>query len=130
MRTLKHKILSIFVINMAKFTNTALSTTRKRLYQRWLDKSVMFPTLHSTIRQVLASAPAIIVQFVLEPLAFHPILADFKSRGEQFTHQLSYLARTFAFYMHNQEENLKIIDDQLILTFFQFLMTETGCSQT
>ena len=94
-------------------TCPALSTTRERLYQMWLDKSVMFPTLHSTIRQVLASAPAIIVQFVLEPLAFPPILADSKSHGEQFTHQLSYLTRTFAFYMHKQyKENLRLINDQ------------------
>ena len=30
-------------------TCPALSTTRERLYQMWLDKSVMFPTLHSTM---------------------------------------------------------------------------------
>ena len=79
----------------------------------WLDKSVMFPTLHSTIRQVLASTPNIIVQFVLEPLAFPSILADFTSQGEQFSHQLSFLTRTFAFYMHNQyKKNLKAYNDQ------------------
>ena len=83
-------------------TCPALSITRERLYQMWLDKSVMFPTLHSTIRQVLASTPNIIVQFVLEPLAFPSILADFTSQGEQFSHQLSFLTRSFAFYMHNQ----------------------------
>ena len=83
-------------------TCPALSNTRERMYQMWLDKSVMFPSLHSTIRQVLASAPDTIVQFVLEPLAFPPILTDFKSHGDQFSHQLAYLTRTFAFYMHNQ----------------------------
>ena len=94
-------------------TCPALSNTRERMYQMWLDKSVMFPSLHSTIRQVLASAPEIIVQFVLEPLAFPPILADFKSHGDQFSHQLAYLTRTFAFYMHNQYKlNLKLYNDQ------------------
>ena len=79
----------------------------------WLDKSVMFPNLHSTIREVLASAPNTIVQFVLEPLAFPPILADFTSHGDQFSHQLAYLKRTFAFYRHNQYKlNLKLYNDQ------------------
>ena len=79
----------------------------------WLDKSVMFPTLHSTIRQVIASTPNTIVQFVLEPLAFPPILADFTSHGEQFSLQLSFLTRTFAFHMHNQyKKNLKAYNDQ------------------
>ena len=79
----------------------------------WLDKSVMFPTLHSTIRQVIASTPNTIVQFVLEPLAFPLILADFTSHGEQFSHQLSFLTRTFAFYMHKQyKKNLEAYNDQ------------------
>ena len=49
-------------------TSPALSTTRESLYQMWLDKSVMYPGLHATIRAVLASAAPAIVQFVLEPL--------------------------------------------------------------
>ena len=71
-----------------------------------------------------------IAQFVLEPLAFPPILADFTSHGEQFSHQLSFLTRTFAFYMHNQyKKNLKAYDDQTNthanLVHFQLLLTAT-----
>ena len=54
-----------------------------------------------------------IVQFVLEPLAFPLILADFTSHGEQFSHQLSFLTRTFAFYMHKHyKKNLEAYNDQ------------------
>ena len=67
----------------------------------------MFPSLHATIRAALTSAdPQIITQFILEPLAFPVILADFKSHGENFAHQLSYMTRTYAFYMHREYENL------------------------
>ena len=73
----------------------------------WLDKSVMYPSLHGTIRAVLASAdPTIVVQFVLEPLGLPLVLADYLSHGEQYARQLSYLTRTFAFYMHRKYQKL------------------------
>ena len=76
----------------------ALGETRERLYQMWLDRSVMFPTLHATVRAVLASADHnVITQFILEPLAFALISADFKTHGEHFAQQLSYMTRTFVF---------------------------------
>ena len=84
----------------------ALSQTRERLYQMWLERTVMFPTLHSTIRSLLESDNHQIVQFVLEPLAFTPIFENFKSHGINFTHQLAYLTRTFAFYMHREYQKL------------------------
>ena len=84
----------------------ALSQTRERLYQMWLERTVMFPTLHATIRSVLASETHQIVQFVLEPLAFTPIFENFKSHGINFTHQLSFLTRTFAFYMHREYQKV------------------------
>ena len=87
----------------------ALSKTRERLFQMWLERTVMFPTLHATIRSVLDSDTQQIVQFVLEPLAFPPILENFKSHGINFTHQLSFLTRTFAFYMHREYQ--KVIHD-------------------
>ena len=72
----------------------------------------MFPTLHATIRAVLESTEDIIVQFVLEPLAFPDILSDFKSHGIHFAHLLSYLSRTFAFNMHRDYQRLlKSIND-------------------
>ena len=78
----------------------------------WLEKSVMFPNLHATIRAVLASTPSTIVQFVLEPLDLPLILADFLSLGENYAQQLSYLTRTFAFYMHRKYQKLlKLLND-------------------
>ena len=48
----------------------ALDSVRQRLYSMWLERSVMFPTLHSTIRDVLDSTILTKVPFILEPLAF------------------------------------------------------------
>ena len=87
-------------------TCPALSSVRERLYQMWLEKSVMFPVLHATIQSVLSSAAPTIVQFVLEPLAFPSIFEEFLKLGNQFAQQLSYLTRTFAFYMDRQYKNL------------------------
>ena len=90
----------------------ALSTTRDRLYQMWLERTVMFPTLHATVRAVLESPDHTIVQFVLEPLAFPDILTDFVSYGVHFAHLLAYLTRTFAFCMHRDYQRLiKQLDD-------------------
>ena len=78
----------------------------------WLEHTVMFPTLHSTIRAVLDSEDnANIVQFVLEPLAFPAVLDNFRSHGNHFAHQLSFLTRTFAFYMHR--EYSKIVEYEI-----------------
>ena len=71
----------------------------------WLERTVMFPTLHATIRSVLES-PECTVQFVLEPLAFPDILADYLSLGIHFANLLSYLTRTFAFYMHSKYQSI------------------------
>ena len=75
----------------------ALDTIREGLYSMWLERSVMFPALHSTIRDVLDSNEATKVQFILEPLAFPLLFHCFKIHGQRFIEQLSYLIRTFAF---------------------------------
>ena len=51
-------------------TCPALHAVRERLYSMWLNRSVMFPTLHATIRSVLSSDEQTRAQFVLEPFAF------------------------------------------------------------
>ena len=71
----------------------ALATTRERLYQMWLERTVMFPGLHQSIRNILEADPTDIVQFILEPLAFPLILADYQTHGSHFAHQLSYLTK-------------------------------------
>ena len=84
----------------------AHSPTRERLYQMWLERSVMFPNLHATIRAILVSPPPTITQFILEPLAFQIILSDFLAIGDQFAQQLAYMTRTFAFYIHREHQKL------------------------
>ena len=65
----------------------------------WLQRSVMFPSLHSIIRGVFDSDVSTITQFILEPLAFPQIALDSNNHGKRFIEQLSYLTRTFAFYI-------------------------------
>ena len=72
----------------------------------WLEKSVMFPTLHSTIREVLDSTEATKVQFILEPLAFPELASLAKVHGQRFVEQVSYLTRTFAFYIHREYQSI------------------------
>ena len=84
----------------------ALTVVRESLYQMWLERTVMFPGLHQSIRDILVADPTDIVQFILEPLAFPQILADYRTHGSHFGHQLSYLTRTFAFSVHQQYQKL------------------------
>ena len=86
----------------------ALSSTRESMYMMWLERSVMFPSLHAAIRAVLASDPADIVQFVLEPLALPSVLKDVMLHGDHFLNHISYMTRTFAFYMHRHYKQLQV----------------------
>jgi hypothetical protein len=83
-----------------------LTDTRERMYQMWLEKSVMFPVLHSTIREVLVSVEELKVQFIMEPLAFPQLLSAYKLHGQVFINQLSYLTRTYAFNIHREYQKL------------------------
>ena len=87
-------------------TCPALNKTRQRMYQMWLERSVMFPALHATIRAVINATEDTVTQFVLEPLSFSDILSDFISLGTSFAQSLSFLTRTFAFYMHKDYQKL------------------------
>ena len=84
----------------------ALDTVRQRLYIMWLERTVMFPTLHSTIKDVLNANDQTQMQFILEPLAFPQIQTSFKTHGQRFIDQLSYLTRTFAFYIHREYQKI------------------------
>ena len=98
----------------------------------------MFPTLHASIKTILESAdPATITQFVLEPLAFPQLLANLRSHGEQYAHQLSFLTRTFAFYIHREYQMLlKRINDPTQLVTLQcddpnaFPVSVASCEST
>ena len=78
----------------------------------WLERTVMFPALHSTIRDVLGSDENTIAQFILEPLAFPQLSKCFKFYGQRFIDQLSYITRTFSFYIHREYQKVtKLVED-------------------
>ena len=60
----------------------------------------------SVIRDVLDSDVPTKVQFILEPLAIPLVGALAKMHGQRFMEQLSYINRTFAFYMHREYQKL------------------------
>jgi hypothetical protein len=66
----------------------------------------MFPTLHSAIRDVLASNETLKVQFILEPLALPQIATSHELNCHKFIEQVSYLTRTFAFYIHREYQKV------------------------
>ena len=72
----------------------------------WLERSAMFPSLHANIRDILDSDEDQIVQFILEPLAFPEIFESFRIHGNIFIQQLSYLTRTFAFYIDKEYKTI------------------------
>ena len=88
-------------------TCPALNITRESMYQMRLERSVMFPSLYSTIRAVLVSEPVDIVQFLLEPLALSSELKDAMTYGNNFIQQLSSMTSTFAFYMQRHYKQLQ-----------------------
>ena len=93
-------------------TCPALNAVRERLYTMWLERTVMFPALHSTIRDVLGSDENTIAQFILEPLAFPQLSKCFKFYGQRFIDQLSYITRTFSFYIHREYQKVtKLVED-------------------
>ena len=90
--TLKHLLV----------TCPALDAVRERLYTMWLERTVMFPALHSVIRDVLCSDENCKTQFILEPLVFPQLSKCFQFYGKSFIDQLSYITRTFAFYIDRE----------------------------
>ena len=84
----------------------ALDGVRERLYCMWLERSVMFPPLHSQIREILTSNEQEKVQFILEPLAFPLLASCFKIHGAIFIQQLAYLTRTFAYYIDKEYKKI------------------------
>ena len=105
--TLEHQLVSC----------PALSPVREKLYSMFLEKSVMFPSLHSTIRTILASDESVIAQFILEPLSFPELLSCFHTHGNRFIEQLCYLTRTFAFYI--DKEYRKIVNQSELIPPFR-----------
>ena len=84
------------------FTCPSLSTIRERMYQMCLERTVMFPSLHQLIRDILEMNEETKTQFFLEPLAFQDVRDDAERTGQQFIKTLNYITRTFFFRLHRE----------------------------
>ena len=90
-------------------TCPSLSCTRERMYSMFLERTVMFPSLHHCIRNISNANEEIQTQFFLEPLAFQVVKDEAFRTGQQYIRTLSYITRTFVFRIHR--EYLKHIKD-------------------
>ena len=83
-------------------TCPALAATREKLYTIILSETVMFPTLHSCLKDIFSADESTITSFFLEPLTFPDIMHDATTIGYQFIQTISYISRTFLFYIHRE----------------------------
>ena len=67
-----------------------------------LENTVMFPSLHQLIRDVLTSNEEVKAQFFLEPLAFPLVRHEANVIGPQFIMTVGYITRTFVFNMNRE----------------------------
>ena len=81
-------------------TCPALDPTRERMYLMCLDKTVMFPSLHQLIRDILVSDEETKTMFFIEPLAFDLVKQDAENIGSHYIKTVSYITRTFVFRMY------------------------------
>ena len=83
-------------------TCPSLNVLREYLYTMCLERTVMFPALHQTVKDVLNSSEETKVQFFLEPLSFHDVREAALSCGPQFVQTTCYITRTFVFWMNRE----------------------------
>ena len=83
-------------------TCPALAATREKLFTIILSETVMFPTLHSCLKDIFSADESTITSFFLEPLTFPDIMHDATTIGYQFIQTISYISRTFLFYIHRE----------------------------
>ena len=81
-------------------TCPALNYTRERMYHMCLGKTVMFPSLHQLVREILVSDEETKTMFFIEPLAFDIVKQDAELIGGHYISTVSYLTRTFVFCMY------------------------------
>ena len=72
-------------------TCPSLSCTRERMYSMCLERTVMFPSLHHCVRNILNANEEIQTQFFLEPLAFQVVKDEALRTGQQYIRTLSYI---------------------------------------
>ena len=83
-------------------TCPSFNVLREYLYSMCLKRTVMFPVLHQTVKDVLNSNEETKVQFFLEPLSFHAVRGAALSYGPQFVQTTCYITRTFVFWMNRE----------------------------
>ena len=79
-----------------------LEQVRERMVTMCLENTVMFPSLHQLIRDVLTSNEEVKAQFFLEPLAFPLVRHEANVIGPQFIMTVGYITRTFVFNMNRE----------------------------
>ena len=80
----------------------SLETVRERMFAMCLEKTVMFPSLHQFIRDVLTSDEEVKTLFFIEPLAFPLVRHDYVVFGQQYILTVSYITRTFVFNINRE----------------------------
>ena len=63
----------------------------------------MIPPLHAFIVEILASTPAHIMTFILDPTSLPPITSLYQSFGFIILELVFYMARTFAYGLHRKK---------------------------
>jgi len=80
----------------------SLETVRERMFAMCLEKTVMFPSLHQFIRDVLTSDEEVKTLFFIEPLAFPLVRHGCMVFGQQYILTVSYITRTFVFNINRE----------------------------
>ena len=79
-----------------------LDQVREEMFTMCLEKTVMFPSLHQLIRNILTSNEEVKAQFFIEPLAFPLVRHEANFIGPQHIMTVSYITRTFVFNINRE----------------------------
>ena len=84
----------------------ALDNVRARMWTLMFHKSATFPALLLFLQQLEKSPPKTKLQFLLDPTAFHDILALIEIFGQPALDIICYLTRTYVYYLYRQKQLL------------------------
>ena len=79
-----------------------LEAIRELMFTMCLEKTVMFPSLHQLVREVMISSEEVKAQFFIEPLAFPLVRQECMVFGQQYIMTVSYITRTFVFNINRE----------------------------
>ena len=84
----------------------ALEDTRARMWHLMSEKARAFPAFYFFLKHLEKSPPKTKLQFLLDPSAFQDILEIIKIFGHPVLDLISYLNRTFVYYLYRQKQLL------------------------